>query len=109
MDELLGTQEYLKTSCYNNPISYTKKDKGVTIEVSVPGYGKEDLELVLNKNVLCLTNKVKDSKTDPTISYKILLPKNIDEKSIKTKCEKGLLTIDAEYNKPNEGRIINIS
>jgi HSP20 family molecular chaperone IbpA len=111
VDDLLSPSPYLETSCYNNPISYKRRDKGVTIEVLVPGYGKEDLELSFEKNTLCLTNKVEEGSksTDRTISYKILMPKDIDEKSIKTKCDKGLLSIDAEYIKPQKGRTIKIN
>jgi HSP20 family molecular chaperone IbpA len=113
LDELLDVPKYLESSYCNSlgsPISYEKTAEGVKIEIVVPGYGKDDLELKFNNNILRLKNKVeeKEGSTKSTINYKIRLPKNINESTIKSKCEKGLLTVDAEFNKPQEGRTITI-
>lgn len=113
LEDLLGVPKYLESSYCNSlgsPISYEKTAEGVKIEVTVPGYGKDDLELKFDKNMLRLKSKAveKEGSSKSTINYKILLPKNINENTIKSKCEKGLLTVNAEFNRPQEGRTIKI-
>lgn len=87
-------------------VSYAYTEDGVDITYQVPGYGKEDLELSLEKDVLRVTDKLDKHK----LNLAIRLSKNLDQDSIVSECKNGILTVNVKFVKPEtpERRIIKI-
>jgi len=109
-DEWFGSPTLFDSHYLNylgSPITYKETSSGVNIQISVPGYSKEDLVLNLDKNILHLTNKT-EGDAKPVVNYRVQLSSKVDESSIKSVCKNGLLTIDASYKQPEKGRSITI-
>jgi len=82
------------------PVQSTQTDKGITVSFQVPGYGKEDLELSLEKGVLTLCDKLEKDQTEHRLVERIRLPKNINEKTLSSTCTNGVVTVTVEFAVP---------
>lgn len=103
---VFGPTIFDTTRWSGSSVSYAYTDEGVDITYQVPGYGKEDLELSLEKDVLRVTDKLEKHKLDLAIR----LSKNLDQDSIASECKNGILTVNVKFVKPEtpERRIIKI-
>ena len=77
----------------------TEKDGSSTINVVVPGFSKEDLELSAKDNTLSLKDK-KESGKKLTRYWK--LGDNIDVENIIAECKNGILTIKLPLKQKEE-------
>lgn len=73
--------------------SINQTENGFEIKRNVPGYGKEDLVIEIENNILNVKSK------DEVISFAYSLSPNVDIKSIEAKCDKGVLVITLNKNK----------
>ena len=98
----------------------SKDDNGYTLEISVPGFSKEELELHLDDNNLKVVGKFESDKESKeqfihrsfskqpfSISFK--LSDTIDAESISAKVENGLLKIHLGLKAEAKKEVINIA
>lgn len=101
IEEAFGVNEIshrLSTTKYN----VTYKDNVYTLKLNVPGYDKDDLTLSFVDQTLCLESNNKK------INKKIFIPKTVDIESLKSTCEKGVLTITGSSKKEANKKLIPI-
>ena len=86
----------------NHPsANIVRTDTGVSLEMAIPGYGKEDVEVSIEKNVLTVSCKKEDSKQNfsrkefsyNSFSRSFTLSEELDVNSIKSSMNNGILTI----------------
>lgn len=91
------TRHSLPSVGYQQKIEFKKTENGIEAKIMIPGYGKEDLEITLEYNILNIS-----SKEDKKILQKLIVPKDIDTEKIEATCEKGILEIKAPMIKKSE-------
>lgn len=92
-----------------NPVNVRETETSYTIELSVPGFSKEDLEITLDGGKLTVTGSHDKHETLTTKSYEgysrkefyfsnftrsFNLPETANSESISAKCENGVLTLE---------------
>jgi len=92
----------------NQPATNVSENQnGFNVDLSVPGFGKDDINLEIEKNILKVTGKIETKKEENDESNKVLrqefahasfarnfvLPENIDVEKISAKHEDGILKI----------------
>ena len=82
---------------YQQKTEFKKTDDGIEAKIMIPGYGKEDLEITLEENILNIS-----SKEDKKVLQKLIIPKDIDTEKIEASCKKGILEIKAPTIKKQE-------
>ncbi|MBB4035122.1 HSP20 family protein [Dysgonomonas hofstadii] len=121
---------YLNDSLFNNfiegelpAINVSENDKAFSIEVSVPGYNKEDIKIEIEKDILRISaqsevnNEEKDEnqkvirqefrKSSFTRSFTI--PENIDTENISATQKDGILQVSLpKMNKALEDKVKKI-
>ncbi len=107
-------------------INVLEENDKFLIEVSAPGFEKENIKVELDKNILSITgtHKIENESEDSKLNYKrkefsfgsfqrsFALPENIDENKISAKYENGVLKISVlkkEKSKENSAKQILIS
>lgn len=86
----------------NHPsVNIVKTDTGVSLEMAIPGYGKEDVEVSVEKNTLTVSCKKEDRKQEfsrkefsyNSFSRSFTLSEELDVNSIKSSMNNGILVI----------------
>ncbi len=97
-------ENYVSTGGISPATNVFETEKEFKVEVVLPGFVKEDLQLNVHKNVL--TVKVEKEEKDETYKYahrefsaksfekKYRLPKSVDADMISAKFENGILNIE---------------
>jgi len=96
---------------YAMPVEIHEKDNTYKIKAELPGVKKEDLEIDLDKNHVCITAKKHEEQQEDTKSYRksefkygdfsrvIYFPEEINLDETKAKLEHGILCITAPKTK----------
>lgn len=77
--------------------SSKSNENDLEVTLTVPGYGKEDLEVNFSDYDGCLLISSKDKKLNRAVN--ITNPNSLDLQNIKAKCLNGILTITLPYKK----------
>ena len=86
---------------YNSKIDVTETE--ININISVPGYIREELDIKLNNGILAVTSKTERDfpfKRDIDIKYKIM--REVDEQKIEAKLENGILNLIIPFSNNNK-------
>jgi HSP20 family molecular chaperone IbpA len=65
--------------------------------VSVPGYGKEDLEVTIKDNYIYISGK--------DLKFKLFAPKELDLNTLVAECDKGVLKFSVDKKKGLERKV----
>jgi HSP20 family protein len=105
-------------------VNIKESDNGFEVEMAVPGMSKNDFQINLENNTLCISSEKKSENENKESGYSrkefsyqsfsrsFSLPDSADEGSIKAKYENGILMISIpkrEEAKPKPPRAISIS
>lgn len=94
------------------PCDLYEKDGAYVVEMSVPGYKSQDIDVEVNGSLLTIAGKYGETKTDEGAKYHyrqirrgvftrtITLPQEIDPTTIKATIENGILKVVAKSTKP---------
>lgn len=98
-----------------------EKDGAFCLELAVPGYRSEDIEIEANSGVITVSGKYEQKTADKELNYhrreirrggftrSVALPQEIDPGSVTAKVEHGILTVTATPMKPVANRKIAIT
>ncbi len=98
-----------------------EKDGKFYLEMAVPGYKSDDIEIEANNGIITVSGKYEQKTSDQDVNYHrreirrggftraIALPQEIDPGSVSAKVEKGILTVTAVPMKPLANRKIAVS
>lgn len=125
IDRFFGyNNEKLDYSTSLPPVNLFEGKDNYKIELAIPGFKKEDVEMILEKNVLTVKSKQENKNNENTDDYfrrefnyssferSFTLPKTADLDSINAKFNNGVLEIainKLEEAKEKPARVINIS
>ena len=87
------------TSQLGSPISHEVSAVGLEVTFQVPGYDSSELELTVEGGALYVTDVVHDSDAKHCLSLSFGLPEAVDYDTITSKCEKGILTVNAKFER----------
>lgn len=103
LDEVMGhpLRELDKISIFDKSSSYSpvETEDSHTIEISVPGFSKKDINVELNEGVLTISAEIEEedqTKYRKSFSRSYYLPSNINADSCKATMENGILTVSFE-------------
>ncbi len=107
LDDLLGegfenifnNGAWVVTSQLGSPISHKVSQEGLEVTFQVPGYDSSELELTADGGALYVRDVVHDSDAKHCLSLSFGLPEGVDYDSITSKCEKGILTVNAKFER----------
>ncbi|MBV8244948.1 MAG: Hsp20/alpha crystallin family protein [Candidatus Eremiobacteraeota bacterium] len=71
----------------------TRNESGFVVEVAVPGFRPEDLDVTVESEVLAITGKTEKR----SFTRSLVLPEEIDTENIGAKVENGLLTLTLAF------------
>lgn len=103
-------QEYTKTKEFVNNHRYFHKvyeESPVRIEIALPGFSKEDIEIEIIDNSFVISYKGEESVWKKNFSKKFKIGFKIDEQNIEAKMENGILAITVP-EKEDDRKIRNI-
>lgn len=101
----------------------SENNKEIKLELSVPGYGKRDINIEVEKNILRISAKIEDKKeekdenekvwrqefTSASFARSFTLPENIDTENIVANHKDGILTLSLpKLNQAPEDRVKKI-
>lgn len=99
-------------------IFYTDDDKVLRIDMEVPGYDREDVEMSVDNNVLEIRGKRSDKTTEEDQGRKyavrernasfvrrVVLPDGADSEKIAAEMENGILSVTVPVDRPEARRI----
>lgn len=87
-----------KNRPYNN-VTFNEKDESYTMEIALPGIGKEDLTIEIKEDLLFIKTDENEDKNQSSLnfhgkSWKYKLPQHAEIDNISAKIENGLLSIE---------------
>ena len=97
------TSTYSLSSTKKNYRTYSQ-DGSVFVTNDLPGYGKDDVAIILQNGIIVLEGKI----TDREFRYKFSLPKGADIENITAKCDKGILTLEIPLKEEEQAIKIKI-
>ena len=71
----------------------TRTDAGYTVEVAVPGFRPEELDITVENDILTIAGKTEKR----SFTRSLVLPEEIDTENINAKVEHGLLTLTLAF------------
>jgi HSP20 family protein len=89
----------------NTGVDVHKTESGWTIEMAVPGYKPEQIDVTVEDRVLTVTGK----NERRSFQRSILIPEEVDAEGISAKVEYGLLTLGLQLHPKAQPRKIQIS
>ena len=111
-ENFLGNNLFAKAyTSFIPAVNISEKENLYCIDLTVPGFKKEELKINLEKGKLIVLGEHKETTetAESTITKKefnygsfqrsFLLPETVNEETIKAKCENGILKISIEKNK----------
>ncbi|MDU1892464.1 MAG: Hsp20/alpha crystallin family protein [Dysgonomonas sp.] len=105
---------YFNDNLFNNFVegdlpatNVSETEKAFNIELSVPGFNKEDIKVEIEKNILTISAQTEEKKEEKDVNEKVLrqefrkssfsrrftIPENIDTESIVASQQDGVLSI----------------
>ena len=94
------------------PTNSSKNGKGYEIEVMLPGYTRDEINIIIDDDTLEITAEKKEEESKEYItrqiptgftSRKFQLPKNVDRENINANLENGILKIKLSESKEKKG------
>ena len=95
-------------------VNVTETEKNYSVELSAPGFEKENLKIAVNEGVLSISGEHKSEKKEEKENYtrkefsfgsfkrSFTLPENIDENNISAKYENGILRLELIKSEPEK-------
>jgi HSP20 family protein len=95
-------------------VNISESEKGFHIDLSIPGFGKEEITISLDENNLIVTGEKSAEKVDQEkrftrkeFSYQnfkrsFTLPENVNEEAIAAKFENGILNLELPKKEHNQ-------
>jgi HSP20 family protein len=123
MDEWFGDDFFRPVNFMSPQTNIRENDDHYLIELSIPGFTKDDLNIKVERNLLTISSTSNEENTSENGQYKLqqfrrssftksfTLSDTIDSTMITAKCENGILSIylpKVEEAKTKPPRIINI-
>lgn len=126
---LIDTNHFLGHSSFDFPrhgtvaVNVAKHDKKLVMDIMVPGFAKDDIEIVMKGNVLTVKGKRQAHEEEKGVEYiveefnsdvferKFHLAETINTETVIAKCENGILRIsffDEKENESEEARVVEI-
>lgn len=97
LDLISGFEEKLNNTSFSNNSYFVNSENDITaIEVAVPGYLKEDLNISFEENYLVISHKRNENETSKwkkDLEKSFYLSDSLDKEKIKAKLENGILQI----------------
>jgi len=93
------------------PVNISEKSDAYLVELSVPGFKKEDFKIEAEKDILSISCEIKEEKKDETreftrrefrygsFSRSFTLPENVNTDGIQARYENGILMLDIPKKK----------
>jgi HSP20 family protein len=91
-------------SGYGSSVEVHKTDNGWTVEIPVPGYRPDQIDVTVEDRVLTVSGK----NEKRSFQRSILLPEEIDSETIDAKVENGLLTLGLHLHAKAQPRKIAV-
>jgi HSP20 family molecular chaperone IbpA len=98
-------QMYKTLGCVGMSYDVDENDKTITINVSVPGLKKEDIEVKVRDGRRLVLKSVKSSKYTPDFYYSFILPSEITKKGAIASLQDGVLTVKLEKKEGTEFKL----
>ena len=115
---------YLPNRRFTPAVNVKEDEKSYTLELAVPGLGKEDINVEIEKDVLMISSKEKTEKTEgaengysrkefgfESFCRNFTIPENADIEKIDAKFKNGILNVSIPKSKEDAkiNRVIKIS
>lgn len=81
--------------------SFQKNKGGYVTEIEAPGFGLEDLEIMIDKYII----SIKGNKESRSINRDLFIPEDADASKITTEIENGILRISMPINETRNPEI----
>ncbi len=85
-------------------LDISKTESGFTVELPVPGFGPDQVDVTLEDRVLTISAK----SAKRTFTRSIVIPEEIDTDTIEAKVEHGLLTLGLHVHPKAQPRKIDV-
>lgn len=96
--------QHLRASC-GFEYDVTRTEDGYEVEVPVPGYTSDEIEVNLKDGVLTASGK----KNRRRFSRSLMIPDDVDTESVDVKIENGILRLSLKRHPSTEARKIHVS
>ena len=115
-ERLSQAHDHFLSSTSYPPYNIIKNDNTYRIEIALAGFKKEDVDVVLAKNVLTISGNTPKAEADKNIAYRGIATRKFkrsfalsDNTKVKAaKMEDGMLTITIEKVVPEEEKEVSI-
>lgn len=105
-------EDFLTTKRQHPSVNIIQTEKGVSLEMAIPGCDKKDVEISLEKNMLTISCKKEESKQNfarrefsyHSFSRSFNLADSLDKDSIKSYMENGVLTVEVAKLNPESAK-----
>tara|TARA_R110000796_G_scaffold20964_2_gene61982 strand:+ start:5343 stop:5702 length:360 start_codon:yes stop_codon:yes gene_type:complete len=84
----------------------TKTEKGLVLELAVPGFTKKDLKIKMVKGDLSIVSTNEDNKWLGSFEKLFTIPNDVDSKKVNAKVENGVLTLTLPIKEDKENFIV---
>ena len=107
-------EDFFTTKRQIPSVNIIQTEKGVSLEMAIPGCDKKDVEISLEKNLLTISCKKEESKqvfTRKEFSYNSFtrsfnLSDSLDKDNIKSYMENGILTVEVGKLNPESAKTL---
>lgn len=105
-DELFSSRSVSNAKNFTPAVNIHESEKGYHLEMAIPGFNKEEIQVKIDKNVLVISGEKKEEKSDETKKVKrkefhyqsfnrsFSLHETIDVSKIEAKYENGILQVN---------------
>jgi len=109
---LLGETDLLRENRNTPRVNVKETDTEFILDVSAPGYSKDNFDINIENNVLTISNSMENESSDDSENYtrrefykssfsrSFNLPKNVNSETINATYEKGILTLSIPKLEP---------
>ncbi len=91
-----------------SPYSVWNDDNTYNIEIEVPGYSQDDLEINLENNILSVSGTRGESRRRSNVSYSFTIPRYVKMEEMSASLSNGILTISAPIDSHSRVRKIAV-
>ncbi len=105
LGDFLGFDPFRAAATSGAGFDITKTDNGYSVEMPVPGYGPDHIDITLEDRVLTISGK-SDRRT---FTRALLVPEEIDADTIGARVEFGLLTLTLNTHPKAQPRKIAVN
>ncbi len=86
-----------------------EKDDSFILEIPVPGFSQDDIQVEVENDMLVITGESTDSYWTDDFTKKFKLPNTVNQESIQAKISDGILKIDLAKKKESLPKKIKVS